>query len=135
MQSCFKGTNEGPLDVETDEEKDESNESEEDEGREDERGHRSQEWKSPSFKFDADVMEDQRILKTDEVIRFDAGPLDEAIFDDLYAIPRATEGGSHSGGWQFQNAHRIRKKIKKILRKELNREDMMSSEEATEVTS
>ena len=135
MQSCFKGTKEGPLDVETDEEKDESNESEEDEGREDERGHRSQEWKSPSFKFDADVMEDQRILKTDEVIRFDAGPLDEAISDDLYAIPRATEGDSHSGGWQFQNAHRIRKKIKKILRKELNREDMMSSEEATEVTS
>lgn len=135
MQSCFKGSNEGLLDVETGEEAYDSKESEEDEGLEVESRDKTMEWKSPGFKFDADVMEDQRILETDEVIRFDTGPLDEAISDDLYAIPRAIEGGARSGGWQFQNAHRIRKKIKEILRKELNQEDMMSSEEATEVTS
>ena len=95
-------------------------------------GEKVQEWKFPGFTFDANVLEDQRILDTDEIIKFDARSLNETSSD---VAPRGAGSGAQSGGWQFQNAHRIRKKIKEIIRKELNRKDMMSKEEAAEVRS
>ena len=87
--------------------------------------------KSLDFKFDADFMQDQRILDTDTVIRFDSRSL--AFNDDEDANPNCADEGVQSGNWQFQNANRIRQKIKRIIRRELNREDVMSDEEATKV--
>lgn len=116
--------------VETSEETGESNYPEK--GGELQEGEKVQEWTFPGFTFDANVLEDQRILDTDEIIKFDARSLNETSSD---VAPRGADGGAQSGGWQFQNAHRIRKKIKEIIRKELNRKDMMSKEEAAEVRS
>lgn len=90
--------------------------------------------KSLDFKFDADVMQDQRILDTDAVIRFGSRPpSDNLTADDPYATPDCAEEGVQSGNWQFQNANRIKQKIKRIIRRELNLDDMMSEEEATKV--
>lgn len=112
--------------MESDEDADENSET--DEGEDDNKGN------SLDFKFDADVMQDQRILDTDDVIRFGSRPpLDYLSTDDPYATPRCAEEGIQSGDWQFQNPNRIKQKIKRIIRRELNREDVMSEEEATKV--
>lgn len=91
--------------------------------------------KSLDFKFDADVMQDQRILDTDAVIRFGSRPpSDNLNTDDPYATPNCAEEGVQSDNWQFQNANRIKQKIKRIIRRELDSDDMMSEEESTKVT-
>ena len=90
--------------------------------------------KSLDFKFDADFMQDQRILDTDTVIRFDSrSPAFNDDDDDDDENPNFADEGVQSGNWQFQNANRIRQKIKRIIRRELNREDVMSDEEAAKV--
>lgn len=90
--------------------------------------------KTLDFNFDADVMQDQRILDTDAVIRFGSRPPSDNVNpDDPYATPSCAEEGVQSGNWQFQNPNRIKKKIKRIIRRELNSEDVMSEEEATKV--
>ena len=95
----------------------------------------NQKWKIPDFQFDAGIMEDHRILDTDDIIRFDTRTsLDKVSSDDLHLPPGGTEGGNQRGRWQFQNARKIRKKIKNIVQRELKREDMMTDKEAVEVT-
>ena len=90
--------------------------------------------KTLDFNFDADVMQDQRILDTDAVIRFGSRPpSDNVNADDPYATLSCAEEGVQSGNWQFQNPNRIKKKIKRIIRRELNSEDVVSEEEATKV--
>lgn len=94
-----------------------------------------QPWKSLGFQFDASIMEDNRILDTDEIIRFDtSSPLSEARAHDLYFNVERNEGVSKSGGWQFQNVREIRKKIKNLTERKLRQEDMMNEKEAAEVT-
>ena len=91
--------------------------------------------KSLGFQFDASIMEDNRILDTDEIIRFDtSSPLGEATAHDLYFNVERNEGVSKSGGWQFQNVREIRKKIKNLTQRKLRQEDMMNEKEAAEVT-
>ena len=90
---------------------------------------------SLGFQFDASIMEDNRILDTDEIIRFDtSSPLGEATAHDLYFNVERNEGVSKSGGWQFQNVREIRKKIKNLTQRKLRQEDMMNEKEAAEVT-
>ena len=94
-----------------------------------------QPWKSLGFQFDASIMEDNRILDTDEIIRFDtSSPLSEARAHDFYFNVERNEGVSKSGGWQFQNVREIRKKIKNLTERKLRQEDMMNEKEAAEVT-
>ena len=94
-----------------------------------------QPWKSLGFQFDASIMEDNRILDTDEIIRFDtSSPLGEATAHDLCFNVERNEGVSKSGGWQFQNVREIRKKIKNLTERKLRQEDMMNEKEAAEVT-
>lgn len=131
MKLCFTETNsfseEHPT-LETDEEMDESSDIEDERG--EEKGNNGQEWKSPGFKFEADAMEDQRILDIDEVVLFESRPLGEVSSD---VTPEGAGRRDLGGGFQFQNAHRIREKIKQIIRRELNNDEMMSQEEATQV--
>ena len=132
MKFCFIGilnsfSEEHPT-LKTDEEMDESSDLEDE--REEEKGNNGQEWKSPGFTFEADAMEDQRILDTDEVVLFGPRPLDEVSSD---VTPKGAERRGHIGGFQFQNAHRIREKIKEKIRRELKRDDMMNKDEATQV--
>ncbi|PFX30307.1 NFX1-type zinc finger-containing protein 1 [Stylophora pistillata] len=90
--------------------------------------------RSANFQFDADVLQNQRILETDEVTRFDReSPSSHLNTNDTYDFPVCANEGASSGNWQFQNSKRINQKIKRIIQRELQREDMMSKEEASEV--
>lgn len=104
-------------------------------GKDGEKEGDDQPCKSFGFQFDASIMEDNRILDTDEIIRFDtSSPLGEATAHDLYFNVERNEGVSKSGGWQFQNVREIRKKIKNLTQRKLRQEDMMNEKEAAEVT-
>ena len=104
-------------------------------GKDGEKEGDDQPCKSLGFQFDASIMEDNRILDTDEIIRFDtSSPLGEATAHDLCFNVERNEGVSKSGGWQFQNVREIRKKIKNLTQRKLRQEDMMNEKEAAEVT-
>lgn len=104
-------------------------EEEEDSDRKDEarESNTGTKWKSPSFKFDVDVLEEHRILESDELIRFDTSP----VLDGMRETSSAATPSE--GGFQYQNARRIRQKIKNIIRKELKKGDMMSEDEVIQV--
>ena len=91
--------------------------------------------KPRDFDFDADVMQDQRILDTDAVLRFESNSSSDRLLktDDPYETPGFTEGDVQNGNWQFQNPNRIKQKVKRIIRRELNRDDAMSEEDASKV--
>lgn len=87
----------------------------------------------PDVRFDAFVIQDQRILDDDlDVIRFnDKRSETETKMDS----PDTTCAGySRGGGWQFQNPSRIKQRIKRRIQRELNSEDVMSDEEANQVS-
>ena len=131
MKLCFIETNsfsEEHSNLEKDEEMDESSDIEGERG--EETGNNGQGGKFPGFTFEADAMEDQRILEIDEVVLFESRPLGEVSSD---VTPNGAERRDLSGGFQFQNAHRIRQKIKQIIRRELKNDEMMSKDEATQV--
>jgi len=113
--------------VDSDEEADEINDNSEDVD--------ANRGKPRDFDFDADVMQDQRILDTDAVLRFESNPSSDHLLstDDPYETPNFTEGDVQNGSWQFQNPNRIKQKIKRIIRRELNRDDAMSEEDASKV--
>ena len=79
-------------------------------------------------------MQDQRILDDDlDVIRFgDKRSETETKMNS----PNTTgvSGCSRGGGWQFQNPSRIKQRIKQRIQRELNSEDVMSDEEANQVS-
>ena len=91
--------------------------------------------KPRDFDFDADVMQDQRILDTDAELRFESNPSSDHLLstDDPHGTPNYTEGDVQNSSWQFQNPNRIKQKIKRIIRRELNRDDAMSEDEASKV--
>ena len=91
--------------------------------------------KPPDVRFEAYVMQDQRILESDDdIIRFH-NRLPDVNSDNLNTTrsPDGAEGGLQGGGWQFQNPNRVKKKIKQIIRRELDRQDALNEEEAAEV--
>ena len=103
------------------------------EGGEEESGKEAE--KPPDVRFEAYIMQDQRILETDDdIIRFH-DRLPDANADSLNTTrsPNSAEGGLQGGGWQFQNPSRVRKRIKQIIRRELDRQDALSEEEAAKV--
>ena len=115
------------LNVDSDEDTDEINDDSEDVD--------ANRGKPRDFDFDADVMQDQRILDTDAVFRFESNPPSDQLLstDDRYETPSFTEGDVQNGNWQFQNPNKIKQKIKRIIRRELNRDDAMSEEDASKV--
>ena len=88
----------------------------------------------PDVRFEAIVMQDQRILDDDlDVVRFgDKRSETETKMNS----PNTTgaSGCSRGGGWQFQNPSRIKQRIKQRIQRELNSEDVMSDEEANQVS-
>lgn len=103
------------------------------EGGEEESGKEAE--KPPDVRFEAYIMQNQRILETDDdIVRFH-DRLPDANADSLNTTrsPDGAEGGLQGGGWQFQNPSRVRKRIKQIIRRELDRQDALSEEEAAKV--
>lgn len=66
-------------------------------------------------------------MESDELIRFDTRPASDGM-REISSTATPSEGG-----FQYQNARRMRQKIKDIIRKELKKDDMMSEDEATQV--
>lgn len=94
--------------------------------------------KPPDVRFEAYVIQDQRILDSDnDVIRFDnGGRADDDVSTvsfDVTQAARGVEGGLQGGGWKFQNPARVRKRIKQIIQRELRSDDMMTEDEASQV--
>ena len=90
--------------------------------------------KVPDIRFEAYVIEDQRILDgDDDYIRFDKGLAeDERSLDNLDRMEaaRSYEEDQRQGGWRFQNPARVRQKIKRTIQRELRNPDLMSEEDA-----
>ena len=89
--------------------------------------------KASDVRFEAYVIQDQRILDTDDdITRFDDTPsqTDSSPADQT---PKGAERGIQRGGWQFQNQNRVKQKIKQIIRRELCLQEIMSEEEASQV--
>ena len=127
-------------------ESDRSNEDGEDEDDDDEdecgesvQRYSKQREKPPDVRLESYVIQDQRILDSDDdVIRFDDRPVQDntttANIDTTQIPAKGAEGGRKGGGWKFQNPNRVRQRVKRIIRRELSSEDMMSAEEASEVS-
>ncbi|XP_015772028.1 PREDICTED: NFX1-type zinc finger-containing protein 1-like isoform X6 [Acropora digitifera] len=95
--------------------------------------------KVPDVRFEAYVIEDQRILDgDDDFIRFDKGMADDERSKDDIPLDnightqavRSVEGGQQQGGWKFQNPARVRQKIKRTIQRELRNPDLLSEEDA-----
>lgn len=91
--------------------------------------------KTADVRFEAYIMQDQRILETDEDIDMFHDRLPDASSDSPYTArtPENAEGGIQGGGWKFQNPSRVKKKIKQIIRRELGRQDAISEDEEAKV--
>lgn len=91
--------------------------------------------KTPDVRFEAYIMQNQRILETDDdIVRFHDQPPDASSDSPCTSqTPKGAEGGIQGGGWQFQNLSHVKKRIKQIIRRELNRQDAMSEEEVAKV--
>ena len=83
--------------------------------------------------YEADVMQDQRILDSDDVRVFGSkgvtGKGGKLRIVNPFAFSGVTEDG-----WQIQNPERLKKKLKKIIILELSRKDTMPDEKAKAVS-
>lgn len=98
--------------------------------------------KVPDVRFEAYVIEDQRILVgDDDFIRFDKRVTDherskdDKSLDNLDHMHAAQnfEENQQQGGWRFQNLAQVREKIKRKIQRELRNQDVMSKEHASMV--
>ena len=79
-------------------------------------------------------MQDQRILDDDlDVVRF-GDKRSETETKMNSPDTTGASGCSRGGGWQFQNPSRIKQRIKQRIQRELNSQDVMSDEEANQVS-
>ena len=136
---------EEPLTVAVEEEFDKSSDEEDENGEEVGDGDSNFEEHTPEdnqkpldVRFEAYVIQDQRILDNDDdVIRFDDRSMqgEHAVTDNLNMTQTAqgVGGDQQGGGWKFQNSNRVKQKIRQIVRKELRSQDSMSEEEASQV--
>ena len=83
--------------------------------------------------YEADVMQDQRLLDNDDVRVFgtkSAGLKGARLkVVDLFAF-----AGRSEDGWQVQNADRLKKRVKRTIIQELSKKDVMPDERAKTVS-
>ena len=82
--------------------------------------------------YEANVMQDQRILDDDDVIVYKsksaAGKAEE--LPDASALVSSEKGESE---WKVQKASRLKRKLEKIMRQELSKTEVMPGERARTV--
>ncbi|KAJ7333532.1 NFX1-type zinc finger-containing protein 1 [Desmophyllum pertusum] len=84
---------------------------------------------NPDVLYEANVMQDQRILDDDDVIVYSSNAMERS--EELEVVKPFV---FNEDGWQIQNAHRLRKKFKRIMILELSKKDVMPDERAETVT-
>lgn len=90
---------------------------------------------NPDVRYEADVIQDQRILADDD----DDDDVDEHSSkpsgkkEELKAVDPSVdnrENKESKDGWKIQNANRLRRKIKRITIREVSKKDVMPDERA-----
>ena len=96
-------------------------------------GEEEDDTEDPDVLYEADVMQDQRLLDNDEVRVFDTKSVGLKGARLKVLDPFAFAGGSDDG-WQVQNADRLKKKLKRTMIQELSKKDVMPDERAKMVS-
>lgn len=89
---------------------------------------------NPDVLYEANVMQDQRILDDDDVRVFSSRSVGNNV-EQLKVVHPEVFSGEEDGEWQIQRAHRLKWKLKRIMNKELSKKDVMSDERAKMVRS
>jgi len=92
-----------------------------------------EEEENPDVLYEADVMQDQRMLDIDEVKVFGSTAVPGKGGKLRIVNPFAFSGVTEDG-FQFQKPDRLKKKIKRIMVFELSRKDVMSDDRANAVS-
>ena len=95
-------------------------------------GEEEDDTEDPDVLYEADVMQDQRLLDNDEVRVFDTKSVGLKGARLKVVDPFAFAGGSDDG-WQVQNADRLKKRLKRTMIQELSKKDVMPDERAKTV--
>lgn len=79
--------------------------------------------------YEANAIQDQRILDDDDVRVFSSRPVGEMKVVNPFVFI-----GEDDDQWQIQNARRLKRKLKRIMTQELSKKDVMSDDEAKRVS-
>ena len=85
---------------------------------------------NPDVLYEANVIQDQRILDDDDVRVFSSKSVGKNVEQLKVVNPYVFSGEGDDDSWQIQRAHRLRWKLKRIMNKELGKKDVMSNERA-----
>ena len=88
----------------------------------------------PDVLYEANVMQDQRMLDDDDVRVFSSKSVRKTV-EQLKVVNPYVFSGEGDEEWQIQRAHRLKWKLKRIMNKELSKKDVMSDEKAKMVSS
>ena len=92
-------------------------------------GEEEDDTEDPDVLYEADVMQDQRLLDNDEVRVFD--PKSTGLKGArLKVVDPFAFAGVSDDGWQVQNADRLKKRLKRTIIQELSKKDIMPDERA-----
>lgn len=89
---------------------------------------------NPDVLYEANVMEDQRILDDDDVKVFGSKSVGKKR-EQLRVVNPYVFIGEGDDKWQIQSAHRLKRKLKRVVNKELGKKDVMTDEKAAMVSS
>ena len=84
--------------------------------------------------YEADAMQDQRVLDTDDVRVFIAKSVMVKGRRLKVVDPFPSGGEIDADGWQVMNADKLKKRLKRTIIQELSRKDVMPDERARTVS-
>lgn len=87
---------------------------------------------NPDVLYEANVMTDQRILDDDDVRAFSSKSMRKS--NELKVLNPFVCTGKDDDEWQMQRAHRLKRKLKRTMIRELRKKDVMSNERAKMVS-
>lgn len=93
---------------------------------------------NPDVRYEADVIQDQRILNDDDNYDdVDDGHSSKSASkkEELYVVDPTVVSSESEDGWKIQNAYRLRRKIKRIIKREVRKKNVMPDERARMVSS
>ena len=96
-------------------------------------GEEEDDTEDPDVLYEADVMQDQRLLDNDDVRVF--GTKSAGLKGArLKVVDPFAFAGRSEDGWQVQNADRLKKRLKRTIIQELSKKDVMPDERAKMVS-
>ena len=87
---------------------------------------------NPDVLYEANVMTDQRILDDDDVRVLSSKPIKKS--NELRVLNPFVCTGKDDDEWHIQRAHRLKRKLKRTMIRELRKNDVMPNERAKMVS-